>query len=608
MDYFELCKKKALTLPMLPGVYIMRDRQGQVIYVGKAKKLKNRVNQYFQDTASHSPKTKVMVSKIADFDVIVASSEFEALVLECSLIKQHMPRYNILLKDDKGYPYVRLDLQAEYPSVTMVSKLGDDDARYYGPFGSRGVTKALVEAINTTLKLPSCNKQFPRDIGKDRPCLHYHMKQCAGWCIGDRSHKDYLSAIEQAKLLLEGKYKSVANELRTQMIAAAEALNFELAATLRDKLNMVEKLGQKQLVAAGQNTDTDVIGYGQTEAKACFTVLHYMDGNLVHKEYQVFSVPEDGASAVSSLVSQYYTDRDYFPKQILLPFPIEDCDLLTQYIQEKCGKKPLIRVPQRGDNYQLVQLACENAAQEAQRLTDREAKHTGRLRLLGKMLGIDKLERIESFDISNLGNSDIVAGMVVFIDGKPRPSEYKKFKIQGITQADDYESMFQAVSRRILRYQNGDAHFGELPDLLLIDGGTNHAATAQRALAFLGVNIPVFGMVKDDRHRTRALVTPAGDEIRIDNEQSVFSFIGAIQEETHRFAISYQKNLRSKHLRYSALDSIDGIGTVRKQQLLRHFKSLTAISEATIADLEQVLPKNAAYAVYTHFHREEEEI
>lgn len=607
MDHFELCKNKALTLPLLPGVYIMRDKQGQVIYVGKAKKLKNRVSQYFQDTASHSPKTKVMVSKIADFDVIVASSEFEALVLECSLIKRHMPRYNILLKDDKGYPYVRLDMQAKYPRVTMVNKPGDDDAQYYGPFGSRGVTKALVEAINTTLKLPSCSRQFPRDIGKDRPCLHYHMEQCAGWCIAGKSRQDYLEAIEQAKLLLEGKYKSVANGIRTQMLAASEDLNFELAAALRDKLNMVERLGQKQLVSAGQSTDTDVIGYGNTEEKACFTVLHYTDGNLVHKEYQVFAVPDDSNIAVSSLISQYYTGKDCFPKQILLPFSVEDCELLALYIQEKSGKKPVIRVPQRGDNHQLVELACENAREEAQRLTDKEAKYTGRLRLLGKMLGIEKLRRIESFDISNLGNSDIVAGMVVFLDGKPRPSEYKKFKIQGITQADDYESMFQAVTRRILRYQNGDAHFSDLPDLLLIDGGANHAATAQRALAFLQVDIPVFGMVKDDRHRTRALVTPAGEEIRIDNEQSIFSFIGAIQEETHRFAISYQKSLRSKHLRYSELDGIEGIGPVRKQQLLRHFKSLTAIRDATLTDLEQVLPKGAAYAVYTHFHTDKEE-
>ena len=607
MNCFELCKEKALTLPLLPGVYIMRDRQGQVIYVGKAKKLKNRVTQYFQDTASHTPKTKLMVSKIADFDVIVASSEFEALVLECSLIKQHLPRYNILLKDDKGYPYIRLNKQDRYPRVTMVSKPCEDGAQYYGPFGSRHATKALVEAINTTLKLPSCNRQFPKCIGKDRPCLHYYMEQCEGWCTEGKSYDTYLLAVEHASLLLEGKYRSIANSVRQQMLAASEGLNFELAARLRDKLKMIELLGQKQLVAAGQNTDTDVVGYEQTGEKGCLTILHYANGDLIHKEYQIIALPENHEEAVSSLLSQYYTGRSGFPKQILLPFDIWDSGLLSQYIEEKTGKKPMIRVPQRGDSRKLVQLACENAREEAQRVTDKDAKYTGQMRLLGKTLGIEKLRRIEAFDISNFGNSDIVAGMVVFIDGKPRPSEYKKFKIQGVTHADDYESMSQALSRRLLRYQNGDSDFSDLPDLLLIDGGTAHAAIAKDVLTFLDMDIPVFGMVKDDRHRTRALVTPVGDEIRIDNEQSLYSFIGTIQEETHRFAISYQKSLRNKRVRYSALDGIDGIGSVRKEQLLRHFKSLTAIGQASLMDLEQVLPKSAAYAVYAHFHKQKEE-
>ncbi len=605
MDHFELCKKKALTLPLLPGVYIMRDKQGEVIYVGKAKKLKNRVSQYFQDTASHSPKTKIMVSKICDFDVIVAGSEFEALVLECGLIKLHYPRYNILLKDDKGYPYIRLDMNESYPRITMVSKLSDDDAKYYGPYGSRGVTKGIIEALNSTLRLPSCSKKFPRDIGKDRPCLHYHMNQCAGWCMPGRSGEEYLAAVQQGKMLLEGKYKAVASELRRQMLEASDDLNFELAASLRDRLNAVEKLGRKQLVAAGQNTDTDVIGYGFTEDKACFTVLHYVDGDLVNKEYQVFSVPEDAVAAVSSLVSQYYLDKEMFPRQILLPFEIADSVLISRFIKEKSRKNPAIFVPQRGDNHQLVTLACENAREEAQRLTDKDARHQGRLRLLGRMLGIEKLHRIEAFDISNLGSSDIVAGMVVFIDGKTKPGEYKKFKIQGLTQADDYESMFQAVTRRLLRYQNGDAGFCELPDVMLIDGGATHVATAKRVLDFLEIHIPVFGMVKDDRHRTRALVSPAGDEIRLDTEPSVFSLIGEIQEETHRYAISYQKKLRTKHLRYSELDNIPGIGAARKQLLLRHFKSLTAIGKASLEELELLLPKNAALAVYSHFRQKE---
>ncbi len=607
MNDFALCKQKALSLPLSPGVYIMRDKKGQVIYVGKAKKLKNRVTQYFQDTASHSPKTRAMVEKIADFDVIVAGSEFEALVLECSLIKRHMPRYNILLKDGKGYPYIHLDTKEGYPSLTMVSKISDDGGEYFGPFGSRSITKSLVEELNAVMGLPSCNRKFPRDIGKDRPCLHYHMQQCAGWCMPGHSLDAYMESIRQVRMLLEGNYKLVASTIQQQMLTAAENLNFELAAALRDRLNTVQRLGQKQLVAAGQNTDTDVIGYGETEAKACFTVLHYNDGNLANKEYQVISLPEDRAGAVATLIAQYYADRDTGPKKILLPFDLPDMDLLEQFIREKTRKNPHIYVPQRGENHKLLLLACENAKEEAQRLTEKEARYTGRMRLLSKMLGIEKLQRIESFDISNLGSTDIVAGMVVFVDGKPKPSEYKKFKIQGLNQTDDYESMYQAVTRRFLRYQNGDAGFAAIPDLLLIDGGATHAATAQNALIQLGLNVPIFGMVKDDRHRTRALVTPTGEEIRLDAEPSVFSFIGAIQEETHRFAIGYQKNLRSKRVRYSELDNIPGVGQTRKQQLLQKFKSLTAIREAALIELEQVLPKNAAYAVYSHFHRDKEE-
>ena len=606
MNEFELCKQKALSLPLSPGVYIMRDKQGDVIYVGKAKKLKNRVTQYFQDTASHSPKTRMMVSKVADFDVIVAGSEFEALVLECSLIKRHMPRYNILLKDDKGYPYICLNTKAEYPRISMVSKPDDDCGECFGPFGSRSVTKSLIEEMNAAMGLPSCNRKFPRDIGKERPCLHYHMQQCAGWCLPGHSAEEYSVAVRQAKMLLEGNYKLVAANLQQQMLEASENLNFELAATLRDRYLTVQKLGQRQLVTAGQNTDTDVIGYGETEAKACFTVLHYNDGSLVHKEYQVIALPEDKIAAVSTLIAQYYMDRENGPQKILLPFDLPDMALLAQFISEKIGRKPHIYVPQRGENHQRLILACENAKEEALRLTEKEAHYFGRIRLLGKMLGIEMPKRIEAFDISNLGNSDIVAGMVVFIDGKPKPSEYKKFKIQALLQADDYASMHQAVTRRFTRYLNGDAGFSTLPDLLLIDGGSVHAATAQNALMQLGLNIPVFGMVKDDRHRTRALTTPAGEEIRLDVEPSAFSFIGTIQEETHRYSIGYQKKLRSKRIRYSELDGIPGIGQTRKQQLLQKFKSLSAISQANLVELEQILPKNAAMAVYSHFHEDKE--
>ena len=603
---FDQLKDKALSLPLAPGVYIMRDKTDKVIYVGKAKKLKNRVSQYFQDTGSHTPKTRLMVSHIDHFDVIVAASEFEALVLECSLIKRYMPKYNILLKDDKGYPYLRLNMKDPYPRITMVSKITDDGAGYFGPYGSRGVTNDLLETIRLTLKLPGCSKEFPRDIGKDRPCLNYHMNQCAGWCQDGRSQEEYRSLMEQARQLLIGNYKAVAGEIKTQMLDAAEALNFELAANLRDRLKSVEALSQKQLVTAGTLADTDVIGYAQTEAKSCFAVLHFSGGNLLDKDYQVMPIPDDSREAVSSLLKQYYLSRGLAPKRVLLPFEIEDAELFSELMEQQYGRRPHLHVPQRGDNVRLVELANKNAFEEAERVTDKEEKISGTLQLLGKMLGMEPPRRIESFDISNISGTDIVASMVVFQDGKPRKSDYKRFKLEGLLNQDDYASMHQVVKRRFAHYKDGDKGFAEAPDLLLIDGGINHANVALDALRELELDFPLFGMVKDDRHRTRALVTPGGQEIGIDSQPAVFSLIGNIQEETHRFAITYHRQLRSKRLRYSELDGIPGIGPKRKQELLKTFKSLAAISKAELSELERLLPKDAAMAVYQHFRSKEE--
>ena len=599
---FKELKEKALMLPLAPGVYIMRDKGNTVIYVGKAKKLKNRVSQYFQDTASHSLKTKLMVSKIDHFDVIVAASEFEALVLECSLIKRHLPKYNILLKDDKGYPYLRLDRREEYPNITMVSKLSDDQAEYFGPFGSRGVTQALLETILTALKLPSCKKQFPRDIGKDRPCLNYHMNRCAGWCQNTKSVTEYRDVIEQARQLLLGNYKKVADQIRQEMLSAADKLDFELAASLRDRLQAVEALGQKQRVTAGTLADTDVIGYGESETKACFAVLHFSGGNLLDKDWEVLSIPDDKEAAVSTLMKQYYLSRGFAPKHILLPFEIDDSQLFAQLLEERFGHKTYLRIPQRGDNVRLVELANKNAREEAVRLTGKEEKHSGALKLLERMLGLESLHRMESFDISNISGTDIVAGMVVFENGKPKKSDYKRFKLEGLAGQDDYASMRQVVERRFRHYVAGDKGFEQKPDILLIDGGITHASTALEALQSLDLDIPVFGMVKDDRHRTRALVAPEGKQIDISAQQAVFALIGTIQEEVHRFAITYHRQLRSKRLRYSELDAIPGVGPKRKEQLLKNFHSITAIRQATLTELELLLPKDAAAAVFYHFH------
>ena len=600
-------KEKAASLPLAPGVYIMRDKDDTVIYVGKAKKLKNRVSQYFQEGHNHSPKTMLMVSKVDHFDVIVAASEFEALVLECSLIKRYMPKYNILLKDGKGYPYLRLNMQEEYPAITMVSKIDDDGASYYGPFGSRGVTQSLLEAILLILKLPNCSRKFPRDIGKDRPCLNYHMNQCEGWCQLTQGARQYRQRIEQARQLLEGNYKQVSSQIKEQMLAASENLNFELAAGLRDRLKAVESLSQKQLVIAGSLADTDVIGFYQNDTKACFTVLHFSNGNLLDKDYEILQSVDDSEAAITSLMIQFYLNRGYAPRFLLMSFLPEDLPLLQQLMDKEFRRSPKVKVPQRGDNLRLLEMAQMNAKEELERITTKEEKHRATLRLLGKMLGISYIHRMESYDISNLSGTDVVASMVVFEAGKPKRSEYKRFAIRDLQHQDDYASMEQVLARRFEHYCKQDSGFDQAPDLLLIDGGIVHAQTALRVLQQYHLNIPVFGMVKDDRHRTRALVTPQGKEIRIDSQQTVFSLIGQIQEETHRFAITYHKKLRSNRLRYSELDTITGIGPKRKQELLKTFKSIAAIRRASVAELQRILPVDAANAVYRHFHADMEE-
>lgn len=601
---FEELKKKASSLPLSPGVYIMRDIEHTVIYVGKAKKLRNRVSQYFLDTVSHSPKTRMMVSKIHSFDVIVASSEFEALVLECAQIKRYMPKYNILLKDDKGYPYIRLDMNEAYPNLTLANRPSDDGASYYGPYGSRGITQNLIDTIKEILKLPTCTRQFPRDLGKGRVCLNYHMNSCLGWCQMPESGAQYRNTIEQARQLLLGNYKEVSDDLRNEMEQAADSLNFELAAILRDRIQAIQSLSQKQFVTAGVNTDIDAIGYGETETKACFAVLHFSKGELIDKEYEILST-EDREATVSSLIKQYYLNRGFAPKIVLLPFEIEDRELFGELLFKQFQKRIMLKVPQRGDHVRLIELACKNAQEEAERITNKEERHHATLSLLSKMLAVDNLHRIESYDISNISGSDNVASMVVFINGKPQKSEYKRFKVDLNGQQDDYTSMRQVIARRFTNYLESEKGFSEKPDLLLIDGGVTHANAVLEVLSFLDLDIPVFGMVKDDRHRTRALVTPDGKEIRIDNLPAVFSVIGTIQEETHRFAITYHRKLRSKRLKYSELDQIPGIGPKRKQDLLKHFSSIAAIKAASIMELEHYLPKNAAIAVYSHFHPQE---
>ncbi len=601
----EKLLEKANKLPLLPGVYIMLDEAGQVIYVGKAKKLKNRVTSYFR--GSHLPKVEAMVEKVADFNVIVVNSEFESLILENSLIKQHQPHYNILLKDDKGYPFIRLDKKAPYPRFSIVNTAKKDGAAYFGPFGGRSVTRDIIDAASKAVGLATCSKRFPRDIGKDRPCLNYHMGNCRGWCRGELGQEEYRLALEQVCLILSGKTQELIAELTDKMNDAAEQLRFEAAAEIRDRIRAIQSVSNKQKVIATAFSDTDAIGF-KRGAKSCFVVLHFNDGSLTGKDFELIPEPlESDAEALSAYMRQYYASRGSLPKSILLREEPEDADSLRELFAQMAGHKVSIEVPQRGDRLRLVERAEMNASEEILRATTVQQRRTNTLLWLQKSLELPEYpERIEAFDVSNLGDTGIVAAMTVHKDGKPYKKDYRKFRIKDLSIRDDYASMQQAVYRRFAHYKNGDGGFDTAPQILLIDGGITHAAAAERAMDELGVKVPVFGMVKDDRHRTRALVTSDGREICINSNPAAFSLIGNIQEETHRFAIEYQRSLRSEGFG-SELSSIPGVGAVRKNALLRHFKTLKAIKNASIDELSKAVPQSTARAIYEFYHSNEVE-
>ncbi len=603
----EELKEKANDLPLLPGVYLMMDRSGKVIYVGKAKKLKNRVSQYFQDSAAHTAKTRQMVAQIDHFDTIFVSSEFEALVLENSLIKRHSPKYNILLKDDKGYPFVRLSRES-YPRFSLVNRMAEDGARYFGPYGGRYETRQALDAVLSALRLPTCSRRFPRDVGAERPCLNFHMGRCDGFCRREMTGEEYSRRVEQAVQLLEGRSKQLLREMTAEMEAEAEALHFEQAAALRDRIRAIGALGNKQTVIAGLCADTDIWGIYRGAGKCCYAVLHMEKGNLAGRETELFTAPveETETEMLSALTAQYYLPRSILPHEILLPLDTGECESLSEALTRRAGHKVWVHVPQRGEKAELRAMAQRNAAEEAERATTAEERVAHTLALLGRMLDLPAPPgRMESFDISNTGKSDIVASMVVYSGTRPLKSAYRRFRIQGLEgHPDDYASMQEVLRRRLRRAAEGDEKFLPLPDVFLIDGGVTHAAAAWEVVREFGVEVPVFGMVKDDRHRTRALVTPEGREIGIVANQAVFSLIGRIQEETHRFAITFHHESHGKSAMRSALDGIPGVGPRRQEALRRRFGTIRAIREAEVEELAAVLPRNAAEAVFRHFHTE----
>ena len=600
-------RRKAMQLPLTPGVYIMHDKTGEIIYIGKAKALKNRVSQYFGSEKNHDAKVRQMVSNVDWFEYILTDSEFEALVLENALIKQYMPRYNILLKDDKGYPFVRLSRE-QYRRFSLVSRVTGDGARYFGPYGGRLETRSALDAIRNALHLPTCHKTFPRDIGKERPCLNHHMGRCDGFCRAEMTAEEYNRRMDLAVQLLEGRVRLVTGQLEEEMQRAAEDLRFEEAAALRDRIEAIKILGKRQKVIAAVCADTDIWGL-YLEAKCCFAVLHYEEGQLTGREAELFaaSVLEDEGEILSALLLQYYGERRVLPREICIPTAIEDQEVLGQLLTEKAGHKVVIRVPQRGERAQVLQMAADNAREEAERQTTSQERSDRTLELLAKLTGLPAPpERMESYDISNTGGEDIVASMVVFHGSRPAKDCYRRFRIKELEgHPDDYRSMEEVLTRRMTRYMEQDKKFMPLPDVMLIDGGEQHAKVAQRVVSRFGAAIPIFGMVKDDRHRTRALVHPDGREIGIQSIPAVFALIGQIQEETHRFAIEYHRQLQAGHVKTSVLDKIPGVGEKRRQQLLKHFKTVKAIKGASLEQLQEVVPRNTAQAVYDYFHGEE---
>ena len=602
-------REKANDLPLQPGVYLMMDKTGKVIYVGKAKKLKNRVSQYFQDSAAHSVKTRQMVSQVDHFDTIFVTSEFEALVLENSLIKRHMHRYNILLKDDKGYPLVRLS-RGRYPKFTLVNRPANDGAKYFGPFGGRYETRQAVDAVCQALRLPTCRRQFPRDIGAERPCLNFHMGRCDGFCRPEMPEAEYDRRMEQAAQLLEGRSKQLLRDMTAEMEAEAEALRFEQAAQLRDRIQAISALSKKQTVIAGLCADTDVWGVFRGAGKSGYAVLHMENGDLVGRETELLTAPmeESAAELLAAVTAQYYLPRAILPHEILLCVDTGDCEELSEALTQRAGHKVWVHVPQRGEKSTLADMAVRNAQEEVRRATTAEEKTAYTLEALQKMLNLPQPpRRMESFDISNTGASDIVASMVVYQGAKPLKSAYRRFQIKELTggHPDDYGSMREVLRRRLQRAADEDEKFLPLPDVFLIDGGVTHADAVREVAEQFDCTVPIFGMVKDDRHRTRALVTPEGREIGIVNDQAVFSLIGQIQEETHRFAITYHHQHHTKSAMRSALDGVPGLGPKRQAELRKHFGTVKAIREADETALAAVLPQNVAHTLWIRLHEKE---
>ncbi len=605
----SVLREKSMKLPLTPGVYIMKNKDGKIIYIGKAKKLKNRVSQYFGSQNKHTAKVRKMVENVDDFDYILTDSEFEALVLECSLIKQNMPKYNILLKDDKGYSYIKIT-KGPWGKISPCFRKDDSDAEYLGPYtGNFSVTNAVEQAVEI-FKLPTCQKVFPRDIKTGRPCLNFFISRCSAPCAGKISQKDYEESLKAAVDFLKGGSAGTVRRLREEMEAASENLDFEKAAKLRDRIKAIERISQKQKVILDGDTDEDVFAIAQRGDKACLSVLSFEQGALKNSEHFIFDSSEDLADERRSLIISYYSLDRKIPPLVVVDGDVTDSDLVAQWLTEKRGKKVTVLKPQRGEKVKVTEMCLSNAAQKLSEHLGFFGADTAVLDELSKILGLKKTpEYIEAYDISHTAGSDNVAGMVVFKDARPLRSAYKRFAIKTFSGQDDYGSMREVISRRLNRYVENEGSgegFGRLPDLILLDGGQGQVSAVKPIIEAFGFDIPVFGMVKDSKHRTRAIAS-GGEEISINSGRRVFTLISSIQEEVHRFAITYHKSKHGKSTLTLSLTKIEGIGEKKAALLLKHFRTVSAIRTADREALSAVkgISRRDAENIYRHFNSEE---
>lgn len=597
-------RKKAMALPLNPGVYIMKNKDKKIIYIGKAKALKNRVSSYFGSHSNHSLKVIRMVENVDDFDYILCDTEFEALVLECSLIKQHMPKYNILLKDDKGYNYIKITKE-EFPRIREAKQMLDDNATYIGPFVSTFSVKNAVEETLRIFKLPQCNKKFPRDYNKSRPCLNGFMGICCAPCNGRITKEEYKSAINDATAFLKGGAKKSVEEMERRMYEYSEAMEFEKAAKLRDRIKAIKNLEEKQKVVSINVPEEDVFALVNSSKKACFEVIRFKQGKLVDSEHWIIDSVDDIEQARFDLIERYYSIRSDIPGRIAVDGEITDEDLLKEYLERLREKKVEFIHPQKGEHLSIVNLCIKNANEHLAQNQGRLGKEMAALEELGKLLGLPKPpEYIESYDISHTFGADNVAGMVVFHNGRPMKSAYKRFAVKGFDGQNDVGSMNEVLTRRFNHYyeDGADSTFKILPDLILLDGGQPQVNAVLPVIKKMNINVPVFGMVKDNRHRTRAIAFDGG-EIEINSHRSAFTLVSRIQEEVHRFAITYHHKKHQKSSFTSSLLRIDGIGEKKAKALMKHFKTVSAIKEASVEELAQVstISQSNAQSIYNYY-------